>query len=118
MVLTVLLSRLNRIVDRARVLENLLPSASQSSKVENRAELHTLSRRARWVSKAITLTTLSGLLVCLVIVTLFIGHFLRVDLSGTIILLFVVAMLALVTAFVYFLKEIFLGTATLRIGPF
>jgi hypothetical protein len=118
MVLTVLLSRLNRIVDRARLLEGQLPAASGAAQGPLHAELHTLSRRARLVSWAITLTTVSGLLVCLVIAILFIGHFLRIDLSGTIIGFFIVAMLAIVAAFLFFLKEIFLGTATLRIGPY
>ena len=118
MVLTVLLSRLNRIVDRARLLEGQLPSASETAKGPLHTELHTLSRRARLVSWAIALTTFSGLLVCLVIVILFIGHFLKIDLSGTIIGFFIVTMLAIVVAFLFFLKEIFLGTATLRIGPY
>jgi len=118
MVLTVLLSRLNRIVDRARLLEGKLPAAPESAKAACHIELHTLSRRARLVSWAIALTTFSGLLVCLVIAILFIGHFLRIDLSGTIIGFFIVTMLAIVTAFIFFLREIFLGTATLRIGPY
>ncbi len=116
--LTVLTNRLSRIVDRARVLEERLTSATQSSTAGLNADLHTLASRARLINWAITLTTCCGLLVCLVIVALFVGYFLSVDLSRAIALLFIVGMLAFVIAFVSFLREIFLATSSLRIGPY
>lgn len=116
--LTVLTNRLSRIVDRARVLEERLTSATQSSTAGLNADLHTLASRARLINWAITLTTSCGLLVCLVIVALFVGYFLSVDLSRAIALLFIVGMLAFVIAFVSFLREIFLATSSLRIGPY
>lgn len=118
MILTVLLSRLNRIVDRARVIEGSLASASEQAGTNFRKELHMLTRRARLAQWAITLTTICGLLVCVVIGALFIGHFLRVDLSRTIVFCFIAAMLAIVTGFILFLREIYLGTASLRFGPY
>ncbi|MGE5241679.1 MAG: DUF2721 domain-containing protein [Bacteroidota bacterium] len=117
--LTVLTNRLSRIVDRARVLEERLAAAVESAKAAGlRADLHTLLRRARFINWAITLTTCCGLLVCLVIVALFVGYFLRLDLSEMVALLFIVAMLAFVVAFVSFLREIFLAIGSLRIGPY
>ena len=116
--LTVLTNRLSRIVDRARVLEDRLAAAAESAKAVLHADLRTLSRRARFINWAITLTTCCGLLVCLVIVALFVGYFLRLDLSETIAGLFIVGMLAFVVAFVSFLREIFLATTSLRIGPY
>lgn len=116
--LTVLTNRLSRIVDRARVLEDRLGAAAESAKAGLHADLRTLSRRARFINWAITLTTCCGLLVCLVIVALFVGYFLRLDLSETIAGLFIVGMLAFVVAFVSFLREIFLATTSLRIGPY
>ena len=116
--LTVLTNRLSRIVDRARVLEERLTAASENLKDDLHADLRTLARRARFINLAITLTTSCGLLVCLVIVILFVGYFLSLDLSKAIALLFIVAMLAFVIAFVSFLREIFLATTSLRIGPY
>ena len=116
--LTVLTSRLSRIVDRARVLEDRLEGASKANKRRLHADLHTLARRARFINWAITLTTSCGLMVCLVIVALFVGYFLGVDLSEAIALLFIVAMFAFVVAFVFFLREIYLSTITLRFGPY
>ena len=115
--LSVLLGRLNRIVDRARTVEGFLVAASEPQKNGHRKELHSLSRRARLTHWAITLTTICGLFVCIVIVTLFTGQYLRADLSPAILLCFIIAMIAIVTAFFFFLREIQLGTASLRFGP-
>jgi len=116
--LTVLTNRLSRIVDRARVLEERLAAAAETARTGLNADLRTLASRARFINWAITLTTSCGLLVCLVIVSLFVGYFLGLDLSKTIAILFIVAMLAFVVAFVSFLREIFLATSSLRIGPY
>jgi len=116
--LTVLTNRLARIVDRARVLEMRLPAPDQPLHPGLNADLRILAGRARIINWAITLTTSCGLLVCLVIMVLFVGYFLGVDLSEFIALMFIVAMLAFVTAFVTFLVEIFLATRSLRFGPY
>jgi len=114
--LTVLTNRLSRIVDRARSLEGRLAAASRDEQAGLSRELAMLSRRAQLINRALSLSTTCALLVCLVIVTLFVGAFLKLDLSGLIALLFVVAMLAFIGALVSFLQEIFLATANLRIG--
>ena len=116
--LTVLTNRLSRIIDRARTLEERLLTASKDNNDDLLIQLSTLSRRARLINFAITLSTISGLLVCLVIASLFTADFLRYNLSAAIALLFIVAMLAFAIAFMTFLREIFMATASLRIGPY
>jgi hypothetical protein len=69
------------------------------------------------VNWAISLCTLCALLVSSVIAALFIGAFLSVDVSVPIIMLFTVAMASFIAALVNFLREIYLATGTLRIGP-
>jgi len=105
--LTVLTNRLSRIVDRARVLEK---------HSEEHEDLKTLKRRAKLVNRALTLCVVCALLVCLVIVALFVSPMVRVDLSGVIAFLFIGAMAAYVAGLLTFLREIFLATASLRIG--
>ena len=56
-------------------------------------------------------------MVCAVIAALFLSAFLRFDLTSTVAFLFVAAMLALFGGLLFFLREVFLATATLRIGP-
>ena len=114
--LTVLTNRLARIVDRARVLEARPDHVEPELQDRLHADLAALSRRAKLVNLALTLSTSCALLVCLVIVALFVGALFDVDLSGLIAVLFVAAMAAFVGALRSFLREIFVATASLRIG--
>jgi hypothetical protein len=111
-----LTGRLARIIDRARLLEARLQQPPADGEVEVRAELAMLSHRAHMVNVALTLSIGCALLVCLVIALLFIGSTLKVDMEAVISVMFVVAMGALVASLGIFLREIFLGTAQLRIG--
>ncbi|PYO41839.1 MAG: DUF2721 domain-containing protein [Gemmatimonadetes bacterium] len=114
--LAVLTSRLARVIDRSRALDTQLATASPDATAV-RGQLQTLSRRAKLISRAIALCTVTALLVCAVIATLFLGAFARFDVSVPVALLFVAAMIALFVGLLAFLREIFLATATLRIGP-
>lgn len=115
--LGVLTNRLSRIVDRARGVEGALPKASPSDAPHMHAELRLLSRRAKLVNRAITLCTMTALLIASVIALLFLGAFLDRDVAVAIAWLFVTAMVALVAALVLFLREIFMATHTLRFDP-
>jgi hypothetical protein len=115
--LGVLTSRLARIVDRARELERAHATATPLEEGELQGQLLTLRRRAQLINRAITLCTACALLICVVIATLFVGALLGVNLSTLIVVLFLLGMLALIGGFVTFLREIFLATASLRIGP-
>jgi hypothetical protein len=114
--LAVLIGRLNRIVDRARILEEHLASVSKDEEAEIHSELSVLSRRSASINRAITLGTICALLICLVIVFMFTGVFLLIDLADEVVFLFVVAMLAFIGALVEFLREIFVAVKNLRIG--
>jgi hypothetical protein len=118
--LNVLTSRLGRIIDRARVTEEQLEKISTTEAPGRRAHgkerLLIFSQRARLVNYAITLCTACASMICLVIIALFTGAFLKLDLSKLIGLLFVLAMLSLFSALVCFLREIRVATRSLRIG--
>jgi len=115
-ILTVLTGRLARIIDRARLLEDRLHERPKESHPEMEREMALLSHRARMINVALTLSTTCALLVCLVIALLFVGSSLRMDFDVAISVMFVTGMLALVGSLTIFLREIFLGTAQLRIG--
>ena len=110
--LTVLTNRLGRIIDRSRVLEDRMPIHGLVDPVD-RAEINVLYQRGHLINRAITLSTACGLLVCLVIATLFIGDALGLAFGKLIALLFVLAMMSLIGSFYYFMREIFIATATL-----
>jgi len=80
-------------------------------------ELKVLSRRASLVYVAITLGVVCALLVCVVIATVFASLLLHVNITSIVAILFIAAMLVLIGSLVTFLREVFLATASLRIGP-
>ena len=65
---------------------------------------------------AITLATISGLLIALVVALLFSSTFAPLNLAAYVAVMFVVSMLSLVGAFLSFLLEVRIAIATLRIG--
>src|SRR5688500_3337049 len=71
--LNVLASRIGRIIDRARYMEEKLPGAAPEAAQELHERLRVLSKRATLINRAIALCVLSGLLVSLVVAALFIS---------------------------------------------
>ncbi len=114
--LVVLTNRLGRVVDRTRALEVEL-SIEQPMETHPRwaKELVLLDRRMAWINRAITLSTLAMLMVCLVIVALFTGQLLSFDLSAFVSVLFILAMGVLVAALGNFLWEIHVAAEMLRV---
>ena len=113
-ILSVLTNRLGRVVDRFRRLHEMKEEDTE----KYREEMFTLSLRARWSHWAISLCTLSALCVCLSIAAMFIGAEMQIDLPGTVSLLFVAAMLALIIGLLCFLREIALATGIIEIRKF
>jgi len=115
--LSVLTSRLARIIDRARALETALELAVEAKQRDIETELRSLSRRSRLINQAISLVTISALLVCGVIAALFFGVFFSVDMSTPVGLVFIASMLTLIGGLLAFLREVHVAIRTLRIGP-
>lgn len=115
--LGVLSNRLGRIIDRARGLEARVLHESADVQERLHGQIDVLARRARLVSHAISLCTICALLICAVIIALFLGAFFKTDVSNAIGVIFIAALSALAGGLVIFLREIYLATRTLRIGP-
>ncbi len=116
-ILSVLVSRLGRVVDRFRTLDATLSRVEGRALNAARAEMAALGRRARLIHWAIGLCTTCALLICVVIATLFVGSVSGVDLPGTIATLFITAMLLLVAGLLCFLREIALATGNIHVMP-
>jgi hypothetical protein len=114
--LTMLTNRLARVVDRARALESSESDTHEHDMQELQSRLDTLAQRARLLGRSITLCTICALLVCMVVVTLFVGAFVNFYLSQVISVLFVMAMFSFIAGLLLFLREVFVATRTLRIG--
>lgn len=111
-ILAVITNRLARIVDRSRVLNS---STDQKHPTQNE-EMALLARRARWVNWAVSLCTMSALLICIVIAALFVGSEISIDPSRAVSLLFISAMLTLISGLLCFLREVFLATGNIAAG--
>ena len=114
--LNVMANRLARVVDRARALEIRLDEVRGAERDPLLRQLGTLARRAKLIGRAITLCTFSALSVASVIIVLFLGSVTPVRVSVPVALLFILAMVALISALLLFLREVFLATRSLRIG--
>ncbi|ABE50643.1 DUF2721 domain-containing protein [Methylobacillus flagellatus] len=104
--LGVMAGRLARVVDRFRELHE----SGGWDHAQKSQEMHRLLRRSRWIHRAISLTSLAALLVCVVIATLFAAAEVGWNPSRIVSLLFICAMGSLVFGLLCFLREIALST--------
>jgi len=109
--LGVLMGRLARIIDRTRVLKDLLRAGPDAEATE---ELDVLYQRWLLINYAITSSTACGLLVCLVIASLFLGDATDLPLDKAIAAMFVLAMFGLICSFVFLLREVFVSFRYMR----
>lgn len=116
-ILSVLINRLGRVVDRFRALEIKLPDAQKSALDTAQTEMARLASRARLIHWAIGLCTGCALLVCVVIATLFVGSVTGAEVGNIIAALFITAMLLLVVGLLCFLREIALATGNIHVVP-
>lgn len=114
-ILGAMTNRIARIIDRARALEDKL-AAKPDERTHEHRELRLLARRARLINMAITCIVLSALLVCLSIGGLFLDAYWERSITTLVAWIFGSSLIALIAGLVLFLREIYVATATLRIG--
>jgi len=113
--LVVLVNRLGRTIDRSRSLQATEAEVtSEQHRATIRREMTNLLRRMHLNHFAITMAVTSAILVCLVVVTLFLGSLLKLNVSAIIAGLFIVCMLILSLAFSALLLEVLVATRVLR----
>jgi uncharacterized protein DUF2721 len=113
-IIGVLSTRLGRVVDRSRALEDRVRQLQPEAQKTVREELGVLSRRVRLVYGSIVLAVVCALFVGLLIAVAFVDAFINIDLSKFIGLLFMAAMIAFILSLLVFLREIFLAVTNAR----
>jgi len=108
--LNVLGTRLARVVDRARVLNEKIKQLEREQQEHLRAEFALLQTRRRLVNLAITSTTAAMLIICVLIGSMFLGFLLDLRVSGLIAMLFVLAMAGFIAGLVIFLREVLIAS--------
>lgn len=118
-ILNVLITRLGRVVDRARALEEELVGPPLAGGEERRLvaldDLAVLDRRMGAVNLAIALCTASAFLVCIVISILFVGEFADLAWAQAVIWVFLAALVLLAAGLGLFLAEIRIALTSVRV---
>ncbi len=113
--LNVFTGRLSRIIDKIEKFDHYgeeIPKSFTAAYIKARRD--SLAERMRNMNMAIFFCTVTGLLVAVVIVTMFLSAMLEFEKSVLIAALFILAMVSLVLSLTLFLREIFLTTAFAR----
>jgi len=114
-ILNLLSTRLGRIVDRSRVLQDRHPETSGAERDALVREIRLIDRRIHLIGRAILLLVLAGLSIGMTVVLLFIEDFAGMDLKAFVATSFVASLALLMTALLLFLRETREATAALRI---
>jgi hypothetical protein len=108
--------RMARIVDRARRLEELLPTADVEPRGRMLTELAILDRRMAVVHWAINFAIVAALLVCLVVALLFVADLTSLHIGPVVAILFIAAMGMLTLGLSCFLVEVGMATRFVRVS--
>jgi len=111
--MSVLVNRLGRAVDRARHLHTL----EDGQRSIHAGELAILLSRTTWMRRSVALFIFAGLCVSLSIAAVFVGVAIGVKLSMLVLLTFILAMVSLILGLLCFLREILLATGEVIAPP-
>ena len=112
--LSVMTSRLGRIKDRERLIYSIIHNASGDDYILARSAITKLAKRSFLISMGIWLSTGSVLFVCLLIITMFLGAMMSIEISLAVATLFIISLLFLSISLIFLVYEVFLATRTIR----
>ena len=112
--LNVFVGRLSRIIDKAEILTEKLQVNREHKPIDKHSQIIRKKRsylelRIQNMNFAILACTMTGLLISMVIMIMFLSAFFAFNGAFTIGILFIMAMTAFITALALFLKEIFMA---------
>ncbi len=118
--LAALATRLARIIDRGRVLEDKIESGPEDGLLPHAEDIHNelkqLRHRARLVNTAMTMLTLASTLIAATVMTLFLGETSAARTSSLVPWTFMSGLVCFVLALLCFLVEILLAGRALNFG--
>ncbi len=115
LLLLTMTNRLARTIDLARELLDQYEELSKSARLKIDREIVVLWKRARYVRNAIFLASLTCLGAATLIILLFMTSLLHFDLPLLVESIFIISMLCLIAALVFFLLDVNLTLSALRI---
>ncbi|MES2700068.1 MAG: DUF2721 domain-containing protein [Pseudomonadota bacterium] len=114
-IMNILSSRLGRVVDRSRVLQQRHAETEGSAHDAVVREIRIVDKRIHLIGRALLLLVLAGLCIGLTVVLLFVEEFAAIDVQPVAAGSFILAIAFLMNALVLFLRETRHATEALRI---
>ena len=114
-ILNVVATRLARVVDRVRSLEQRLEEVDAETGAVMIRELEILDRRMGVCHWSIGLSTSAALFICLVVMILFVADLVSLNFAVPVSLLFIAAMVSLTLGLLLFLFEVTIATRFVRV---
>jgi len=110
-ILSVLANRFGRVVDRLRRVESRMARVkSEENRNRLMSETNALWSRIKVINWAMRLSVSSALLICVVVMSLFIGDFGGIEMGKVLTFFFITALLLLILALLLFLIEVSIST--------
>ena len=113
--LNVLAGRLSRVVDRARVVEQLHPRSTGPEHDRHVWELRLLNKRMSVINAALVLAVSSAVMTCLVVALLFVAELVKLHIGTIVAVSFILAMALLISSLAAFLLEVRMSLNAIRI---
>lgn len=114
-ILNVIAARLNRVVDRSRLVARWHGETDGEEHRRHVEELRIIDKRIGLASNAIFLCVASAVTVCLLVTLLFLAELVQADLAAAISVLFVLSMALLAAGLVLFLIETRVAVASIKV---
>jgi len=115
LLLLTMTNRMGRIIDRTRLYASQLRQAGPAERRQLEIQLELTWRRAKIVRMSLTFATSSMLASSALVVAIFLGATLKVDLGALMLMLFLAAIALLVAALAAFLRDIFVSLSALHL---
>ncbi len=113
--LTILSHRLSRVVDRTRYVNRFICDIkSEDHKKPLELEMCLLAKRTRVINWALRFSVCGALAICLVVMCLFVGEFVLINLGSFIAWLFISAMALVIMSLLLLLYEVNISTSNLQ----
>lgn len=113
--LNVMVGRLARIVDRARVIEQLHPRSTGDEHDRHVRELRIIDRRITVINNAIFLCVASALSISIVVAMMFVSRLANLHVGLWVAVTFILSMLLLMAGLIYFLVEVRMSLSAIHV---
>jgi hypothetical protein len=108
-------NRLGRTIDRSRLLIEAKTRGSNQIHERHDEQLSILWRRAQLLRIAITLAGLSALLAAVLIIVLFVGALLKLEIAIAVVTIFISCLTAVIASLIVFIRDIDLSLRALAL---